>query len=118
MVIELKWDRTHGELASRSAPAHAGARGDLDRAPFLPEQVSLWEALTDSRKEWAMVPLADYSKRLDDHPVFRRGQVAELLVRLQQRLDKLPSSIDADELIELQAGDLLLITHLLLRHQA
>ena len=74
--------------------------------------------LTNGTDLFVDCPLVAYIAKLDDSPAFRRGQVATLLATLKQRLEGMPDSVDGETPVHVAAGDLTLIAHLLLRHQA
>ena len=74
--------------------------------------------MTDSTQEFVDGPLVTYMGRLDESPAFRRGQIVDLLSGLRERLQQMPDSIEDDHEVVLAAGDVVLVTHLLLRHQA
>ena len=130
----LQWNRTHGEMeettfcipvASAAPPAHGGgvasadafnAAADGGASSSFPTP-NLWQVLTDSTEEMAAGQLVQFASRIEESPSFRRGQLAELLGLLQQRLEGMPEDTDGDTTVQIAAGHLVLITHLLLRHQ-
>jgi len=74
--------------------------------------------LTDNSDVYPHGELVGFITRLDESPAFRRGQVAALLAQLQDRLNELPNDTAGDLAVPMAAGDLVLIAHLLLCHQA
>lgn len=134
----LVWSRSHGEIketitfpiasvdppqampggdGSRTSDATAAVGGGIGSG-FPLEDPSLWDVLTDGTDLFVDGPLVVYIAKLDESPAFRRGQVATLLTTLKQRLQEMPDSVDGETPVQVAAGDLALITHLLLRHQA
>ena len=135
----LVWSRSHGEVdepetltfpasvdppqampggdGNRTSDATAVAGGGIGSG-FPLEDPSLWDVLTDGTDLFVDGPLVAYIAKLDESPAFRRGQVATLLATLKQRLQEMPDSVDGETPVQVAAGDLALITHLLLRHQA
>ncbi len=102
-----------GAEGSEALPRVIGGDGS-----FSLNRQSLWQVLTDESDELSTGELPAFIERLDESPAFRRGQVAELLGSLKQRLDSLPEDQPGDSPQELPTGDLVLIAHLLLRHLA
>jgi len=79
---------------------------------------NLWQVLTDTSDNYAHGELVAFIISLDKSPAFRRGQVAMLLGQLQGKLSELPDDTAGDLTVPVAAGDLVLMAHLLLRHQA
>lgn len=92
-------------------PADQGINGFL-----LP---TLWELITDTSEEIplrsAMTVLLD---QLEDSPRFRRGQVAGALDELKEVLEKTSHESTGEEAVSLQVGTVMVLAHVLLRHQA
>ena len=102
-------------VASANAVAGAASIGFINADPL--EDESLWGALTDTDRVNAY-ELDGYVERLETNVMFRRGEVATLMAKLRVKLRGMPDSVEGDTTTEIAVGDLVLIAHTLLRHQA
>lgn len=138
-MTSLHWSRTHGDDevvetltfpasvdppqampggdGNRTSDATAAVGGGIDSGLSL-EDPSLWDVLTDGTDLFVSGPLVDYVAKLNESPAFRRGQIADLLMGLRSQLREMSDAVAGDTPVEIAAGDLALIAHLLLRHQA
>lgn len=80
---------------------------------------TLWELITDTSEEIplrsAMTVLLD---QLEDSPRFRRGQVAGALDELKVVLEMTSHDSTGEEEVSVQVGTVMVLAHVLLRHQA
>jgi hypothetical protein len=131
-MTHLAWNRTHGEVdtfviersADPPAPGGVGINSAGATAVSVGGDVgsfstpSLWAVLTDNTELFADGQLVQFAARLEQSPAFRRGQIAALLGNLQEQLEGMADETPGNTAVSMAAGDLVLIAHLLLRHQA
>ena len=80
---------------------------------------TLWELITDTSEE---IPLRSAMTvrldQLEDSPRFRCGQVAGALYALKEVLEKTSHESTGEEAVSLQVGTVMVLAHVLLKHQA
>ena len=80
---------------------------------------TLWELITDTSEEVPLrSPITMLLEQLEESPRFRRGQVVCALDELQRALERTSHTATGDEQMSLPVGTVMVLAHVLLRHQA
>ena len=80
---------------------------------------TLWELITDTSEEVPLrSPITMLLEQLEESPRFRRGQIVGALMSCSVRWRGHHTQATGDEQMSLPVGTVMVLAHVLLRHQA